>query len=403
MNSATVLVTDGEQRSSLAIVRSLGRAGLRVHVTSRSGKSLSGASRHCRRDHQVPPPLESPEDFCSALAECVESASADVVLPTTDASILALLPERNRLAETVLPMGDETSFRAISNKDRVVRAARDIGIRVPRQHVLDSPEDALPTNLEWPLVFKPSRSVDPDRSGGAQYQGTVKHVAHHEQLATEIANASPAAFPVLLQERVTGPGVGVFLLRWDAETRAVFGHRRLREKPPSGGVSVYRESVTVEDELVRRSERLVDAFGWEGLAMVEYKVDHRTGDSVLMEVNARPWGSLQLAVDAGVDFPRLLIDAALGEPLPHAPPDYRPGIRTRWLWGDVDHLIARMKGGVPGDAGSANRPHRLRAATDFLTWRSEDRLEVLKASDFRPFLRESAAWLKTAFGLDSGR
>jgi hypothetical protein len=38
VSGATVLVTDGEQRAALAIVRSLGRAGHRVHVTSRAGR-----------------------------------------------------------------------------------------------------------------------------------------------------------------------------------------------------------------------------------------------------------------------------------------------------------------------------------------------------------------------------
>ena len=39
--------------------------------------------------------------------------------------------------------------------------------------------------------------------------------------------------------------------------------------------------------------------------MMEYKQDRRTGTPLLMEVNGRFWGSLQLAIDAGVDFPYL--------------------------------------------------------------------------------------------------
>ena len=68
-------------------------------------------------------------------------------------------------------------------------------------------------------------------------------------------------------------------------------------------MSVYRESVAADPDLVRRSRALLDAFGWCGVAMVEYKLDERTGTPYLMEVNGRFWGSLQLAIDAGVDFP----------------------------------------------------------------------------------------------------
>ena len=38
--------------------------------------------------------------------------------------------------------------------------------------------------------------------------------------------------------------------------------------------------------------------------MVEFKHDERDGVPKLMEINGRFWGSLQLAIDAGVDFPR---------------------------------------------------------------------------------------------------
>jgi predicted ATP-grasp superfamily ATP-dependent carboligase len=76
--------------------------------------------------------------------------------------------------------------------------------------------------------------------------------------------------------------------------------------------------------------------------MVEYKVDERTGTPMLMEINGRFWGSLQLAVDAGVDFPRLLIECAGGK-VPAAPPAYTVGTRLRWWWGDVDQLLLRLR------------------------------------------------------------
>ncbi len=54
--------------------------------------------------------------------------------------------------------------------------------------------------------------------------------------------------------------------------------------------------------------------------MVEFKADARTGTPYLMEINGRFWGSLQLAIDAGVDFPAILVAAALGAPIPPRSP-----------------------------------------------------------------------------------
>ena len=91
---------------------------------------------------------------------------------------------------------------------------------------------------------------------------------------------------------------------------AEFSHRRLREKPPAGGASVLSESLPVDPRLREFALRMLGPIGWHGVAMMEYKQDRRTGDFVLMEVNGRFWGSLELAVAAGVDFPFLACQLA---------------------------------------------------------------------------------------------
>ncbi len=174
----------------------------------------------------------------------------------------------------------------------------------------------------------------------------------------------------------------------------MFSHRRIREKPPSGGVSVYRESIAADAGLVARSRALLDRFSWQGVAMIEFKVDEATGTPYLMEINGRFWGSLQLAVDAGVDFPALLIALAQGE---NPPPvtRYRPGVRSRWWLGDVDHLLARIRRTSAELALPPGAPSRLRAIFDFLTlWKPGDRSEIFRWRDPAPALRELRLWVQ---------
>jgi len=244
--------------------------------------------------------------------------------------------------------------------------------------------------VAFPIVIKPARSVG--EAGGVRQKLAVRHAASLEELHQVLAGYSGAAFPLLLQERVVGPGIGVFLLLWDGVLRATFSHRRLREKPPAGGVSVYCESVALDEALVQRASRLLQSLGWQGIAMVEFKTDGRTGEPVLMEINGRFWGSLQLAIDAGVDFPRLLLECATGQP-PSAPAPYRVGTRLRWWWGDVDQLLLRLRRTqkelhLPPDGavGSA-------ALRDFLRFRLSDHAETFRWNDPRPFLFESRQWL----------
>lgn len=389
-----VLVTDGEQRAALAVVRSLGQAGFAPFVCSTRGRSLAGASRHARGSAAVPDPLRSPGEFISALGELVDRWGIRTLVPIAEPALLAVLANRDAFPNVAIPFPDVDAFRRICDKAALLETAAELGIAVPAQLTLASPEDAERLDcgaLEFPLVLKPARSVG-EGEGGRVKLG-VSHAADGRELRARLAELPPAAYPVLLQQRVVGPGVGIFLLFWEGEMLASFAHRRIREKPPSGGVSVYRESHPLDPDLLRLSRALLERFGWQGVAMVEYKVDAQTGTPYLMEVNGRFWGSLQLAVDAGVDFPALLVRCALGEP-PSTPPSYRTGIRSRWWWGDVDQLLALLRHSPAELALPPDAPTRSRALLDFFTlWRPGDRNEIFRWSDPTPVLRESLDWL----------
>jgi len=137
---------------------------------------------------------------------------------------------------------------------------------------------------------------------------------------------------VLLQEYCQGEGHGVEMLLYEGRPLAVFQHRRLREMPIQGGPSALRESVPVNPVLYEHSRALLAELRWTGLAMVEFKVGP-TG-VWLMEINGRVWGSLPLAVHAGMDFPARLVETLLSGPdddtqLPHS--TYRVGVRAQNL------------------------------------------------------------------------
>jgi predicted ATP-grasp superfamily ATP-dependent carboligase len=135
---------------------------------------------------------------------------------------------------------------------------------------------------------------------------------------------------------------------------------------------------------------LLRSLGWQGIAMVEYKLDTASRQLVLMEINGRFWGSLQLAIDCGVDFPNILLDAAAGQTEFPESSDYVVGLRNRWFWGDVDHLILRLKSGGAGGVGL-----RVRAIGGFLAgFRPGNRCQVFRGHDPSPFVRETLSWWK---------
>jgi predicted ATP-grasp superfamily ATP-dependent carboligase len=387
---AIVLATDGEQRATLAVVRSLGGAGHEVYVCAASRNSLAGCSRFCTGTLVAPDPLTDAAGFRRSVAEFCRRSRVDVLLPVTEPAHLAILDVPSVFADVKVVAPPIDRFLNICDKRRTARAAAAAGILVPFQHEVSASADA-PEDLRFPVVIKSVRSVmDHD---GKRFKGSVSYASGWSQL-TAILDATPQyAYPLLLQQRIVGPGVGVFVLIDEGELVAAFSHRRIREKPPSGGVSVYRESTLLDPDLLERSLALLKAFDWQGVAMVEYKLDASTGEPYLMEINGRLWGSLQLAVDSGVDFPRLMVDLAMGKK-PAQVLTYRTGVRSRWWWGDVDHLLARIRHSPEALNLPPGEPSRMKVFSEFVRWRRNDQNEILRLVDPLPAVYESAQWLR---------
>jgi predicted ATP-grasp superfamily ATP-dependent carboligase len=385
-----VFVTDGDQRPALAIARSLGRRGVCVLVGAEQSVSLASSSKYCARQVVYPSPYRHSEAFDRFLLEFVERERVDVVVPVTD--VTTHLVARNwhvlsRHSATASPPFE--AFDLVANKWSLLQHASQCGIPIPRTHFVDGVAGltALVAHIEYPAVVKPLRSRILTDAGWLN--ATVQY-AHCESDLVRLYHDTEylACYPSLIQERIVGPGIGVFVLCDHGRVRAAFAHRRLREKPPSGGVSVLCESVALDPELLDQAMRLLEPLGWHGVAMLEYKQDERTGRSFLMEVNGRFWGSLQLAVDAGVDFPYLAYQLALGQRL-EIPHRYKIGVRSRWLLGDLDHLLLRLFHST-GEQHLPNcAPSRIRTLLDFLKFAGSGlHYDVVSLDDPLPFLHE---------------
>lgn len=391
---ARIIVTDADTRTALAAVRSLARAGHAVITVSSEPKTLAGSSRYPIHNELVPSASDDPDAFVGALARLAGEHGVELVLPVTDDAIQAVLRSPVRLpAHTRAIVPGREAYEALSDKAELIDRARDAGLVTPRTMIADAPSDLerVVEAVGFPCVLKPHRSVV--ESGDTTEHAYVAHAASRDALPKAAASLPAGAYPVLVQERIVGPGEGVFLAMDGGRLIAAFAHRRIREMPVSGGASTSRESVPVPPELIEDCKRLLAHVDWHGAAMVEFKRSEETGKAYLMEVNGRLWGSLKLAIDAGVDFPVLLVDLALGKsPAPVL--RYREGIRCRWFWGDVDHLIDRLlyskaKLNLPDSA-----PSRMRALLDFLIWLPwRDRFEVFAWSDPGPWLHETGVWV----------
>jgi predicted ATP-grasp superfamily ATP-dependent carboligase len=396
------IVLDGEQRSALAVTRSLGRRGIRVAVGAEKKPSLSSCSRFCTESFIYTSPYQDPAGFLRALIKFASRYGPSVMFPMTDVTLTEILLHRNEFPENiVVPFDDYQKYMQVTDKLNLFRIARDLNVPAPST-LFSTDYDNMDKIVEgviqlgFPVVVKPGNSKIRTVTGWVD--GKVHYATGENALRQILANDIFMKYPFLIQKRIHGPGIGIFLLMKDGEVIAKFAHRRIREKPPSGGVSVLSESTEPPEDAMESAVRILEKVRWTGVAMVEFKVDIEENISKLLEVNARFWGSLQLSVSSGVDFPYMVFRLAMGERIMNSG-GYKVGLRSRWELGDLDHLLIRLLKNPSNSNLPSNPPKRLTVLKEFLFdfFRPSVRNEVLQLHDIKPFFHEMKTYVKYCF------
>jgi predicted ATP-grasp superfamily ATP-dependent carboligase len=327
---ASVLVTDAEQGSAIAIIRSLGRMGCRVIAGDSDPRSLGFRSRYVQERLLYPPPRSDPDGLVETLLSSVRNLGVDLIIPVTDQVVHPLAYARTRFEGICkLAIADDEALEVVTDKSRTFEVARGLGVPVPETQIVRSVEEArnAAARLSWPLVLKPAVSCSylPEKSRMESH--FASYASDMKELTAEM-EAFDDGCAILLQEYCPGTGVGVEMLAHRGQPVAAFQHKRLAEVPVTGGASAWRESTPLDSQLYDYSTRIVRELKWTGLIMVEFKVAQ---SARLMEINGRVWGSLPLAVSSGVDFPKRLTELYLDDQ-PSARvgpiPDYKVGVRT---------------------------------------------------------------------------
>ena len=395
-----ILVTDGENRSALAVTRSLGMKGFWVGVLGKSPLTLASCSRYCAQGLAAPSPLEMGEAYRAAIRDISYQHNIDIIIPLTEASIYRLNSMAGALpGKTILACPPSEKMNRVTDKAGLFRLAEELHVPIPETLYLEGAAD-LPSCIDkidrYPVVVKPALSKIPVEEGFLD--GKIQYATSRKELEALYDSSKVLQYPSMIQEKINGPGTGLFLL-FDTDTPlALFSHRRIREKPPSGGISVVSESVALDRQMVKHATNLLEAVGWKGVAMVEFKRDRRDGKAKLMEINGRFWGTLQLAVTCGVDFPALLIDLLQGCTPPAPVKEYKTGHKMKWFLGTLDHLLIRLKNSDKNLTLPPQSHSKCGALRQFFEiWEKNTTFDVFDRKDLRPFLFETYSYIRDVF------
>jgi predicted ATP-grasp superfamily ATP-dependent carboligase len=334
--SDRILVLDGGSRAAVEVVQSLGKRGLEVHAAAR-GDCPAFHSRWTAKKLPQPSTSDSRRfvDWLRARADAYA-----LVVPSTGYSLhhLAGLPAFDALRARALLPPPETLQIAL-DKARTLEVAARLGIGVPASSRW--PHGDRGESGPFPRVLKPVYSVveqgeDLDELSPVLVRNAEQRKAALERLLRHC--------PALDQELVPGIGIGVECLYANGRLVHYFAHERLHEGTGGGlgSGSFYRKSISPPAPLLEAARALLDALQWHGVAMVEFKYDRESGRSWLMEINPRLWGSVALAIDAGVDFPYGMYCVATDKD-PGPQPIYRRPQYTRLVPQDLEWIGRQIR------------------------------------------------------------
>lgn len=386
-----ILITDGETRACLAATRALSKSGHVVFVASKKKNNISSISRYCTKGFSVVNHINDIEGFFEGVKQIVVQEAIELILPMTDASAITLSERKDRFdTDVVVACPPIDIIRRLYSKYELFMVAQKMNIEIPKTVFINNREDFLTkdfTDISFPAVVKPSCSKIQSQNA---FISTAVEFADNRNILNELYARREYLYkyPSLIQEKIEGPGTGLFTLFDGKKHLALFSHKRLREKPPRGGVSVFSESVSLDSEMVESSRLLLSDMGWQGIAMVEYKRDNRDGKAKLIEINGRFWGSMELSIICGINYPALYVDYLTNSNI-DVVKDYIIGKRMKWILGDLDNHLIRIKSG---------KEKISTLAREFLQIKDHrTSFDVFKTDDIKPFLLEVKEYILDIF------
>ncbi|MFF3610416.1 ATP-grasp domain-containing protein [Streptomyces sp. NPDC002580] len=310
---------------TLGAARSLGRAGVEVHVVADSEGSPVRRSRFVCATHPPPPPGSSTADIAAVLRRVAARISRPAVLvPMDDASALAVSRLNEELASGfLLPRQPVALTERVADKAELAAVCESAGVPHPVTLVPRSAAQAsaAAARLGLPVVAKWSRPwLIP---AGTGLRSTV--VVRSEREARALYLRTEEAGSRLLLQAFLPPGHDRDWFFHGYVDRSGVTHgggpgRKHRAWPRGAGLTVVGRW-TPNPRLQSLVERLTEALGYRGIFDLDFRRDAEDGRYHLLDFNPRPGAQFRLFADgSGLDVVRALHLDLTHRPLPAPAP-----------------------------------------------------------------------------------
>jgi len=353
--SPRVLILDASERSALAFIRSLGRKGIEIIAGDSSKLTTGQLSRYVKKRLLYPSPEESWSKFIKFIIKILSKGNYDLLIPISEFTITIISYHKEELEDyTIVAAPDYNLYIKTYDKAKTIQHARKHEIPHPKTFIPQDPSELkeIAKEITYPAVIKPRRKTYWHNDKAKVLKVTQRNYANspedlvrkYSKILQENKELINLNLLPMIQEYIPGSTYGYEALLNYGQIKAYFMHKRLAEYPTTGGASTLRES-TYHPTIAKIGAYTLQTLKWHGLAMAEFKLDPRDRTPKLIEINGRPWGSLPLAITAGVDFPYLLYKMFIYGDVEEVY-SYKVGVKQKWLIpGHILWFYASIKDG----------------------------------------------------------
>jgi D-aspartate ligase len=334
----TGAVVIGADCGALGIVRSLGQRGIPVWVIHHRDKLLAAVSRYVRR--RLPwPAADEPTRLDYLLSLSVEHHLDRWVLYPTDDETSALVARHEQVLAKHFRLTTPpwSIMRWAYDKRLTYSLAAGLGIDHPWTRLPRHRDEVAALDCTFPAILKPAFKdrINPFTLAKAWRVNDRQQLLERYDQACGLVDPSS----IMVQELIPGGGEVQFsfaALCVDGRVLAWAIARRARQYPTDFGAGSTLVETVDHPAIEEPARRLLATIGYSGLVELEFKVDPRSGQAKLLDINARTWLWHTLCRRAGVDFPYLSWQVIHGREIPLT--RAQPGVR--WVRGITDLLAA---------------------------------------------------------------
>jgi predicted ATP-grasp superfamily ATP-dependent carboligase len=332
-----VLITYAWVRSSYAILRNLKSHSLNVSVSDTNFFGMCQFSKFTKKVHCYTSHYKDEKKFINDLLKITKIYKVSLLFPSHNET--EIIARHRDLFEpslvSLIPKLEHCTL--FNNKSKTYDFVESLGIKIPQRLFYKNPLDINELIIKSKFKKVVIKLLTGNSAKGVFYPKTPLQAQRLVINLIKEYRLSSDSYPQI-EEFVHGEGYGASFLYWHGKSIAYFTHKRLREKITTGGTSTLREHA-IHRGIEAASVKIFNSIGWHGLAMAEFKVCPKTGKFWFIEVNPRVWGSISLAINAGVEFPYLAwLCATKG---PEIALQYKKKCNVekkwiaRWLLGDI--------------------------------------------------------------------